>query len=869
MLFWLWLSLRARRRVASVCALGLLVLTGCRREPDPDLLRGRDPSSITHAQHAERLTDGVRAVAGDAWNSNLVSVMTLGASIEWDLGASEPIAAVTLQADHNDEYALLISDDRKAWSTLWEAAAVSEPGMRSRLGRDLAGRGRFVRLEPRGGDGAYSVSELALFRSSSAALAAAFSEERGGSESATLRREISIPLAFAAFLGFLALGLSSRKAEQGARAGDRERALLFTGAALLVALTAVVYRARYRHNTIDDAYISFQYAKNWASGHGLVFNPGERVEGYSNFLWVALLTPLWPLCGRSPDAFVAGAFVLSLGCSLLALVATARIAYREFPGRAAFLLAILLVAFDDAYVSYVVFALETHLLILCLLLGLSASVLRFRHWRVVLGVCFALVAMTRLDGALFALSFFLVEGVRWLRLEASRRRGELAGLAQIGLAFLLPFLAYFLARFRYYGEPLPNTFYLKVGDTFAALPRGLSYAQAFLVERHGVPLLALLGLFAWNRRRWVPWLFLHVLLHLAYVIYVGGDFYSGQRFLLVLTPSLALLSAAGCDACVERWPSPRVQAASLLAAVAACLLLRLGTLVNGPAIAEIRIWSDAVDNNVRYMRWLKRVARPSASLVLGDIGGAGFFADLTVHDVYGVVDAGLAHRKVEGFGTGKAGHEKVAVLSELLTRKPTYIKLGFLPIPDDLPGYYVFNDFPPGLDVDGLLIRDDLAQGRALPELSLHMNPDELGAWTREGKAFAEAPSAGTVSGQGAVAFADGHLLDSFTVVEGDRATGRLLSPAFTLTGDRMRLLVGGGRDPVRLRVSLLIDDCPVFSETGTNHEVLGRREWDISPYRGKQARIEVVDQATGAWGHLLVDEVTQWEGRANTTGKL
>src|SRR5690606_14596186 len=103
----------------------------------------------------------------------------------------------------------------------------------------------------------------------------------------------------------------------------------------------------------------------------------------------------------------------------------------------------------------------------------------------------------------------------------------------------------------------------------------------------------------------------------------------------------------------------------------------------------------------------------------------------------------------------------------------------------------------------------------------------------------------------------------------GDRAVGRLLSPPFPLEGDRMRLLVGGGRDPERLRVSLLIDNRRVFSETGTNWETLGRREWNIAPYRGKMARLEIVDEATGAWGHILVDEVEQWVGTPNETGKL
>ena len=48
----------------------------------------------------------------------------------------------------------------------------------------------------------------------------------------------------------------------------------------------------YWYYTVDDAFISFRYVRNLLDGHGLVFNPGERVEGYSNFLWVMVLAAL-------------------------------------------------------------------------------------------------------------------------------------------------------------------------------------------------------------------------------------------------------------------------------------------------------------------------------------------------------------------------------------------------------------------------------------------------------------------------------------------------------------------------------------------------------------------------------------------------
>ena len=57
-----------------------------------------------------------------------------------------------------------------------------------------------------------------------------------------------------------------------------------------ICLLALAHAAWFNH-TADDAFISFRYVDNWVRGYGLVFNPGERVMGYSNFLWVVLLYP--------------------------------------------------------------------------------------------------------------------------------------------------------------------------------------------------------------------------------------------------------------------------------------------------------------------------------------------------------------------------------------------------------------------------------------------------------------------------------------------------------------------------------------------------------------------------------------------------
>ena len=70
----------------------------------------------------------------------------------------------------------------------------------------------------------------------------------------------------------------------------------------------------------DDAFISFRYARNLLEGHGLVYNPGEYVESYSNFLWVLELTALGGVFGLRPEHTAPWLLVACTGGTLAALL---------------------------------------------------------------------------------------------------------------------------------------------------------------------------------------------------------------------------------------------------------------------------------------------------------------------------------------------------------------------------------------------------------------------------------------------------------------------------------------------------------------------------------------------------------------------
>lgn len=136
------------------------------------------------------------------------------------------------------------------------------------------------------------------------------------------------------------------------------------------------------------------------------------------------------------------------------------------------------------------------------------------------------------------------------------------------------------------------------------------------------------------------------------------------------------------------------------------------------------------------------------------------------------------------------------------------------------------------------------------------------GDWTVEGTAFGRGPAQGALPGQMAVAgFMGKGLVNSF--FEGDGTTGTLTSPAFKIERHYIRFLIGGGGWENKTCIDLLVDGKVVRTAGGPNtisggSENLALAGWDVSEFVGKLARIKIVDDATGGWGHINVDQIVQ-----------
>ncbi|HZM17293.1 MAG TPA: hypothetical protein VFE28_14925, partial [Candidatus Krumholzibacteria bacterium] len=309
------------------------------------------------------------------------------------------------------------------------------------------------------------------------------------------------------------------------RPGKRPNTSFWLLAAALVLAGAVswLHQATYDFEN-DDAYISYRYARHWAEGMGPVFNPGERVEGYSNFLLVGILALVHRLGG---DVVVASRSLGTLSLWGLVLLAYLFASRRLGRGPGLALAASLAMALHGGLACWARSGMETVPLAFALLLAqyvfLGELPRQRSHWRS--GLLFAVVALLRSDG-------FVHVGATALFLAVQRQHRR--RLWTLLLPFALITAPYFLWRWQYYGHFFPNPYYLRTGGDFHQQLRGLFYVANFIVPFGGLLLFAAPLLLFWlrdpERDTARTYLATATIVFGAYVVWVGGDYMPMARF---------------------------------------------------------------------------------------------------------------------------------------------------------------------------------------------------------------------------------------------------------------------------------------------------------------------------------------------------
>lgn len=424
--------------------------------------------------------------------------------------------------------------------------------------------------------------------------------------------------------------------------------LLLAGAAAWIAYLAVYQ--------VDDAFIVYRYASNLAYGHGLVFNPGERVEGITCFLWAVVLAPAAALGLQLPRV----APVLTGIAGLATLAVLPGLAAR-LDGRSRWdfgdLAAPALLAVLPGFSLWSGGALETVPFAL-----LVTLMLRFHGEETERGgglrsaVPAAISMLVRPEAPLLAGVLVLDRLLGWTAPADTPLRARAAAAARWAAVVFGTLAAFLLFRRTYYGDWLPNTYYAKTGAGLAVqLASGWSYLQQFsaaLVSTTPAPPLArwtfggelALALLVWglfSRRRRVAALL--VLALAAAIVLEGGDWMVGWRFFVPGLPALAALAACAARAAWRRrrtyalvWALAGIGGAA--AWTAQTLELRnggRGLVVNaeGYRLAHLAVAA-----------WLRTHARPGDAVALMDVGMIGYTnPDLRVIDISGLTDRAVAH----------------------------------------------------------------------------------------------------------------------------------------------------------------------------------------------------------------------------------
>ncbi len=628
----------------------------------------------------------------------------------------------------------------------------------------------------------------------------------------------------------------------------------------------------------DDAFISFRYARNLIEGHGLVFNPGERVEGYTNFLWTLLIAAGLAL-GVPPEqfsvvlgflCFAALLLTLQRATSLLAARAGAA-APQRWPG-----LAILLAAGSYVLASYASSGLETMFAALLMLLALVQAE---RERPLLAGLLGIAATLAHPDHGIF---YAALGAALWLG------RAPWAALLRYALPFVLVFVPYFLWRWQYYGDFYPNTFYAKSADQ-AYFSQGGIYLLVSTLAMGAWALLPLaaIGAAAHRRALTVRFCAIGIPVYLLYTAKIGGDFMLG-RLLVAPTVLLMLLAGLGFERLLrerERTWAVALSALALISIVPVTLIQPQTktwfisdeasfyplTSFAPPEVASLyTLEADVLQRHLRA-----KGLRPK--LATDCVGIVGYETDLPLFDLYGLTSREVARSPVSR--RARPGHEKYGSPLQVLESGAELSKIPIFPPPyaaqtEVLLGrfrYYLAaytpelgaalasrgeaRDAPAALErmADVLPLRSADARACdvwfAREYYFAHQSDTELAARWLDGldtELPRDEAEALLIEGR------TPEFLGYARAEDLDLAAG-----SFVIAGDILTFRVGSGDAGERVR--LLIDGRPVRSASGCGSEIPRREVWDVREFRGRKASFEIVDERRDGGRPLRVDDVAVW----------
>ena len=408
---------------------------------------------------------------------------------------------------------------------------------------------------------------------------------------------------------------------------------------LLVVIALFVVHALSLNFTQDDAFISYRYVKNFVNGHGLVFNPGERVEGYTNFLWIILLS----IFAKFGLDIIVVSKILGIGSGCVTLFLLYKISALFFQKKKRLtgptkegasspqdwffaLFPSLLLASNSAFAYWSISGLETAFFLMTILLSVYFY---FINQRLMI-VFTALSTLIRPEGVLI----FVIIILHKLFFKKDKLKDCLFSLAGF-IALLLPFLIF---KILYYGDILPNSFYAKTGFSLEYIKSGLEYFWLFLRHYALWGILYLLPILFYKSLDDKQKLFLlFTYVYTFYVIMIGGDVLVVHRFFLPVLPFLYLFYSFSIEKLFLLF---KKRSFGILLNVLLIFLLSAGTLLLPHKwISEVRKREKFLVEKMKF--WaesLNGFYGSNFTIAASTIGALSYYLDAKVTDMLGLTD---------------------------------------------------------------------------------------------------------------------------------------------------------------------------------------------------------------------------------------
>lgn len=448
--------------------------------------------------------------------------------------------------------------------------------------------------------------------------------------------------------------------------------------------------AWYHRWMADDAFISFRYAENFVRGFGLVWNHGEYVEGYTNFLWTMMMSAVIALRGN-PAVY---SQYIGIVFFLVSLILTYRISIGIFRSNTVAFIIMILLGLNYSFNAFATGGLESSMqtALFLTLAYLCTRTFLTSNWslKTTLGISLivSVAVLTRLDSVIFCIG--LIVPVYFFARKTTILNKNITGhFILFGIPLILILGAWFIWKLSYYGDILPNTFYTKVATPTSAR-HGAFYLYFFFIEY-----LLLIFPIWWMFRikaffnsgnRILIILFIAMTAWLSYIVYIGGD-HIEFRFLVPVIPFLFIIIGWLIFSTVRRMVIRLFFIALILAGTIYHELTYKDSADPDSGIAPLHQFDEEFTRE--FGEW-SRAGRSLKTAFNGDdriwiaTSGAGaipYYSNLPTIDMLGLTDRWIArHGTIMG---NIPGHQRISPLSYLLNRKvnlllghPTIIQTG-------------------------------------------------------------------------------------------------------------------------------------------------------------------------------------------------